>query len=123
VTGKTILVIDDEALISGLLEDALVDGGYCVQLAYTGDDAIAVLDAQHSEFAGLITDIRMPGSASGWDVARHARELCSDFPVVYMSGDSAAEWSANGVPNSIMVDKPFATAQIVTAISNLLNGS
>lgn len=41
--------------------------------------------------------------------------------VVYMSGDSAEDWSSKGVPNSIMLSKPFAPAQLVTAISNLLN--
>jgi hypothetical protein len=38
-----------------------------------------------------------------------------------MSGDSAGDWAANGVPNSIMLNKPFAPAQLVTAVSQLLN--
>jgi two-component system cell cycle response regulator CpdR len=37
-----------------------------------------------------------------------------------MSGDSGHDWSSKGVPNSLMIAKPFAVAQIVTAISNLL---
>jgi hypothetical protein len=41
--------------------------------------------------------------------------------MVYMSGDSAHEWDAQGVPNSIMLTKPFVTAQVITALSNLLN--
>ena len=44
------------------------------------------------------------------------------FPVVYMTGDSAAEWDSIGVPNSILLTKPFAPAQLVTALSQLLNG-
>ncbi len=43
------------------------------------------------------------------------------LPVVYMSGDSAHEWTVKGVPNSVMVSKPFVIAQIITAISSLLN--
>jgi hypothetical protein len=38
-----------------------------------------------------------------------------------MSGDSAREWSANGVPESIMLQKPFVLAQLITAITTLLN--
>ena len=38
-----------------------------------------------------------------------------------MSGDSAADWASAGVPNSIMLTKPFAPAQLVTAVSQLLN--
>ena len=45
------------------------------------------------------------------------------MPVVYMSGDSSPEWSAKGVPTSLMVAKPFAPAQIITAVSTLLNAA
>jgi hypothetical protein len=38
-----------------------------------------------------------------------------------MSGDSAFEWHAQGVPGSVMIQKPFVMAQIVTALSQLLN--
>jgi len=38
-----------------------------------------------------------------------------------MSGDSASQWSARGVPNSLMLSKPFAPAQLVTGLATLLN--
>ena len=116
-----LLLVDDEALILHLLEDALTDAGYAVVTALDGDEAIAALDARDSNLSGLITDIRMGDGASGWDVARHARELVPTFPVVYMPGDSAADWAAQGVPTSTLVQKPFAAAQVITAISHLLN--
>ena len=37
-----------------------------------------------------------------------------------MTGDSAADWSAEGVPNSVMLQKPFAEAQLLTAMGTLL---
>jgi hypothetical protein len=40
-----------------------------------------------------------------------------------VSGDSAEDWGSKGVPNSIMLAKPFAPAQLVTAVSQLLNAS
>jgi hypothetical protein len=43
------------------------------------------------------------------------------MPVVYMTGHSAHEWASKGVPDSIMVAKPFAPAQIIIAVSTLLN--
>ena len=42
------------------------------------------------------------------------------MPVVYMSGNSEHEWSSKGVPNSIMITKPFAAAQLVTAVATLI---
>jgi hypothetical protein len=49
------------------------------------------------------------------------REIDPEFPIVYMSGAHAADWASKGVPNSIMLEKPFAPAQLVTAVSQLLN--
>ena len=73
------------------------------------------------QICALITDIRLGTGPDGWDLARHARELNARLPIVYMSGDSSQGHSARGVPDSLMIQKPFAPAQIVTAISTLLN--
>jgi two-component system cell cycle response regulator CpdR len=116
-----LLLVDDEAMILHLLEDALTEAGYTVVSAIDGEEAIAELNNPANQLAGLITDIRMGDGANGWDVARHARKLAPTFPVVYMTGDGAADWASQGVPNSTLVQKPFATAQVITAISTLLN--
>ena len=73
-------------------------------------------------YRALVIDIGLRGRIDGWEVAQHAREINPEFPVVYTSGKSAAEWPSKGVPNSIMLAKPFAPAQLVTAVANLLNG-
>jgi DNA-binding response OmpR family regulator len=65
--------------------------------------------------------INLLGRFDGWEVARRAREIDPAFPVVYMSGQHAEEWASKGVPNSIMLAKPFAPAQLITAVSQLLN--
>jgi DNA-binding response OmpR family regulator len=66
---------------------------------------------------------RVPGAASGdgWEVARAAREVDPDFPVIYMSGNASNQWPIQGVPKSIMLNKPFAPVQLVRALSPLLN--
>lgn len=116
-----LLLVEDEALILHTLEDVLTDAGFEVVAAIDGAEAIAALDNKDHALAGLITDIRLGDGVNGWDVARHARELAPSFPVVYMSGDSVADWPSQGVPNSAILQKPFAPAQLVTAISHLLN--
>lgn len=68
-----------------------------------------------------ITDINFGASATGWDVARHARELKPDMPVIYMTGAEGHDWASLGVPNSVLVPKPFAPAQVITAVAQLLN--
>jgi CheY-like chemotaxis protein len=116
-----LLYVEDEVLIQQMAAIALEEGGFAVEAVLSGDEAIAVLDARADEFHALITDIVMPGAKDGWAVARHARELVPTLPVVYTSGDSAHDWASHGVPNSVMIQKPFAPAQIVVAVSNLIN--
>ena len=116
-----ILLAEDETLLQIPAEDALRAGGFDVVLANSGEQAIRTLNESINEISGLITDVRMGEGPSGWDVARHARSLKPQIPVVYATGQSADEWAVEGVPHSILVQKPFADAQLITAISELLN--
>jgi len=67
-----------------------------------------------------VTDVSLAGSFSGWDVARRIRRKDPSFPIVYVTAHDQ-DWPAEGVPNSIVIPKPFAPAQLITALSNLLN--
>ena len=60
---------------------------------------------------------------NGWQVAKAAREIDPTFPIVYMTGAAAGDWPSHGLPNSILLEKPFAPAQLVTAVSQLLNAA
>ena len=115
-----LLLVEDEALIALPLEQELEDAGFEVLLVFDGQQAVSQIDQGAHRFAGLIADIRLP-AVDCWSIARHARELVPTMPVVYMSGDSASDWAASGAPNSIMLSKPFAMAQLTSAIAKLLN--
>src|ERR1700676_2591569 len=110
-----VLLVDDDALIQGTMTVALADAGFEIVAASNGTQALAELDADATRFKAVITDINLGTGPDGWDVGRHARELVSDMPIVYISGDSCSEWSSQGVPDSVMITKPFAPAQLVTA--------
>lgn len=117
-----ILVVDDDPLLQRIAEEALRDGGFETVVAASGEKAVELLDTADGKYRALVTDINLGRDLmSGWDVARRAREIDAKFPVVYMSGESAEDWSARGVPDSIMLSKPFAPAQLVTAVSQALN--
>ena len=116
-----ILVVEDDRLIQSFVEETLNDGGFETVLAAPGEEAVALLNEHKGKYRALLTDINLQGKMDGWEVAQHAREIDREFPVVYMSGGAAADWASKGVPNSIMLSKPFATAQLLTALSNLLN--
>ena len=121
-TSIPILVVDDEEAIQWTLNDYLSDGGYTVSVANSEEEAIALLNVIGSKLRALLTDINLaPNKLTGWDVARHAREINESIPVIYMTGGSAHEWNIQGVPNSFLLTKQFAPAQAVTALSQLLN--
>ena len=117
----TILVVEDDDPIQGIVEEALTEGGFESAIAASGEEALALLKSGSANYRGLVTDINLNGRMDGWEVARQAREIDPAFPVVYMSGAAAEQWASQGVPNSIMLEKPFAPAQLVTAVSQLLN--
>ena len=119
----TILVVEDDLLIQDLVEEALSDGGFESSMTTSGEEAITLLQSDKSMFRAVVTDINLLGKLDGWEVARVAREGDSAMPVIYMTGTHGDEWASKGVPNSILLAKPFAPAQLLTAISNLLNTS
>jgi len=123
VPEPVVLLVEDEPLVLLVAQDALQAGGFAVVPVQLSSEALSVLDERIAELSGLVTDIRLPGGADGWDIARHARELRSNLPVVYTTADSASEWPAQGVPNSVVLQKPYAPAQLLTAISALVTAA
>jgi CheY-like chemotaxis protein len=117
-----ILVVEDDDIIQNVVAEAMAEGGFEIVIASSGERAMELLDRSEGKFRALVTDVDLGrDKLSGWEVARHAREINPDFPIVYMSGGSAEDWASKGVPHSIMLAKPFAPAQLVTAVSQLLN--
>lgn len=116
-----VLIVEDDGLVSLAIEDLVEEAGFAHLATRSGDGAIAELEKDAGRFSVILTDVRMPGQNSGWDVARRAREISPTMPIIYMTGDSAGEWASHGVPNSVLLQKPFADAQLVTALATLLN--
>jgi DNA-binding NtrC family response regulator len=117
-----IFLVEDEDAIQDVLEMALEDGGFSVTKAFSAEQAIEILDSEGTLFRALVSDINLGSSnLSGWEVAKHARQINDKLPVVYITGASAHDWGSMGVPNSVLLVKPFAPAQMVTAVSQLLN--
>lgn len=115
------LLVDDDPTVQEMLGAELSDAGFEIVTAGDGTRALAELDADTTRFGGVITDIRLGRGPDGWDLGRRARELVAGIPVIYITGDSSHEWSSKGVPNSVVIAKPFVPAQIITAIALLIN--
>jgi CheY-like chemotaxis protein len=116
-----ILVVEDDLLLKELLEDALAAGGFEVVFVASSETAMDLLRRGEVKCNALATDIHLREEMNGWQLAVVARQMEPTLPVVYMTAASGGEWAAQGVPNSILLQKPFAPAQLVTAVSQLLN--
>jgi len=121
--SPVILVIEDEYSLQGIVEEALIDGGFETDILSSGEEALTLFKGRLKNYKALVTDVNLKGRMSGWYVARQIREIAPNCPVVYMTGANADEWASQGVPDSILLQKPFAPAQIVTAVSQLLNSA
>ncbi len=105
-----------------MVQSALEDAGFGVLTAANGNAAIALLGSDEGgPIRAVVTDVNLGRGPSGWDVARRARQLRPEMPLLYVTGGNADEWAANGVPESLLINKPFAPAQIVTAVSQVVN--
>jgi CheY-like chemotaxis protein len=113
---KTVLLVEDEPLLREVTSEDLQDLGFETICARDADQALEYLDSEQS-LAALITDIRMPGAVDGLGLAKRARELRPELPVIYLSG-----YSDNGdepVEAAQFVRKPYRIGDIEQALKNL----
>lgn len=110
-----VLLVEDELLVQDLLQSALEDAGFEVACAESAEAAINLLQRRPGEFVGVVTDINLGSGRTGWDVGRAARRADLRLTLVYMSGGAAHEWAGEGEPDSMILAKPFAPGQLVSA--------
>ena len=115
-----VLLVEDEGLIRSTLIETLQEAGYVVVAAENGDAACSLLHDE-DDFDVLLTDIQMPGSADGIDVARSFHERHPDRPVVFMTGRPDMLTRMGRLAGSErLLRKPFGSAQMLNAIESLL---
>src|SRR5215203_5869655 len=108
-----VLIAENEPEIRLVLQVAFEDGGFGVLVVSSGEEAIAALDAKGETVRALLTDISLESQSSGWDVARHARELNPNLPVVYMTGGDGNDWAVFGGAERRFDYKAFCTGASV----------
>src|SRR4051794_6079086 len=78
-----VLIVEDDVSIQGMVEDVLKEGGYETATAPSAEEGVTLLQGKVLNYRALVTDINLKGRMTGWDVARKARELYPEFPIVY----------------------------------------
>ena len=118
--GRTILIVDDEADIRGLIADWLAGHGFTVRVASCAADALRLIEDDES-IELLCTDIVMPGDLNGFDLARRAEQIRPSMKLLYMSAYSVAETvRAERDVGSRLVQKPFRLDYLLETIQGAL---
>lgn len=119
--GPCVCLVEDEPIILAVIETELAEAGFEVVCHSRSASALEELERDIGKFSALVTDIDLGAPPDGWQLARRARELSPNIVVVYASGRRAIDFPHEGVPNSVMLQKPFAAAQLITALASKLN--
>jgi DNA-binding NtrC family response regulator len=116
--AATILVVEDEPTVCELAAEALLDEGFRVLTAADAREAEAILARENVDL--LFTDIDLARNTNGLALARWARRLCPDLPVVYTSGGRTCLPAGEAVPGSVFVPKPYRPSQLVALTHDVL---
>ncbi len=118
--SRTILVVDDAALMRRRIEASLVAHGYTIVTCVDGQEAWNWLQS-HSTPAMVITDIEMP-NMDGFTLIDRARQSGITIPMIVVSSRIAEEWSkeAQRLGATDYLTKGFTTQELVIKVKSLL---
>jgi CheY-like chemotaxis protein len=118
----SVLLVEDEALISMLVSDWLNELGFEVHEARTADEALDYIEAGGAVDV-LFTDINLPGSMTGAELAQRARARRPELPVVYASGRYRGDDLDCLVPHSAFVPKPYDQRKLMRVLEQVTVGT
>jgi hypothetical protein len=106
-TGETVLVVEDEPVVRGVILEMLGEQGYRTLEAIDGPSGLQILRA-NDQIDLLVTDVGLPG-INGRQLADQARETRPDLKILFITGyaESAAMSDDFLQPGMEMITKPF----------------
>ncbi len=113
-----ILIVDDDADARDIAAAFIEQDGYAVQLASSGQEALACLE--RSDISLALVDYAMPGM-SGAEFVRRAQERRVGLPVVYVTGNPDALTAEAGPETAQVVVKPYTRAGLADAVRQALH--
>lgn len=111
--NKRVMVVEDEVMLLLDLVDNLADFGIDAVALGLADGAARTLCK--SDIDALITDIELPGSNSGLDLAWLCAQLKPEMPIVIVSG-GIRPTAAQIPPGAVFIPKPYSIEQILAGL-------
>jgi PAS domain S-box-containing protein len=121
--GATVLVLEDEIIVRGIVVEVLEDLGYHAIEAPDGPAGLEIIRSNR-RIDLLVTDIGLPG-LNGRQVAEAARLLRPDLKILFMTGyaDTAAMAAGFLAPGMEMITKPFAIDSLAARIKSIIEST
>jgi two-component system, response regulator PdtaR len=114
---NVVLVVEDEPLVRAVAVDVLEEAGFDVLEAPTADYALLVLE-KRQDIRVLLTDVDMPGSLNGFQLARIVQDHFHRVRVIVVSGRSRPGPS-DLAPDAVFIAKPYATTDMLRSVRAL----
>ena len=121
-TGETVLVVEDEPVVRGVILEILHDQGYRTLEAADGPSGLRIL-RKDKRIDLLITDVGLPGM-NGRQLADQARETRPDLKILFITGYAESVAIADGFlqPGMEMITKPFDLDNLSRRIRAMISG-
>jgi CheY-like chemotaxis protein len=111
-----VLVVEDEPLVRMDVASTFEDAGFKVYAAASADEAVGLLE-EFAEIVALVTDVDMPGSIDGLELAHYARSSRS-IKIIVTSGHRRIA-TRELPPAAVFLEKPCHPVKIVATLRNM----
>jgi two-component system cell cycle sensor histidine kinase/response regulator CckA len=121
--NETILIVEDDDSIREMMRIVLAQAGYNIIEARNGDEALSSLPRMTQPVHLLVTDVIMPGTTSGWDLARAVNATHPEIHILFMTG-FGIELDTFGMevdPTVLLITKPFSADLLVGKVREALD--
>jgi len=113
-----VLVVEDEPFVRMIAAEGLEDAGFEVIEAASADEALHILDTRE-DVGVLFTDVNMPGSVDGVELARMVHRRWPDLRIIVTSGRDRPP-----VPDdSLFLPKPYRPREVAHVIEELIRAA
>ena len=122
-TGR-ILVVDDEKIITAMLQELLKGLGYQVSVSNDSREALSLIEENPSFFDLLITDMTMP-HLTGLELAQQAMAMRADLPVILCTGFSELinKEQSHAIGIRAYLSKPTSVRELALTVHRILAGA
>src|SRR3954451_19907296 len=115
---QVVLVVEDDMMLRMRVVDMVEDAGYVPVEAVDADEAMAILQGR-SDIALMLTDVQMPGSMNGLQLAHAVHERWPPIKIILASGQ--LKLSGSEIPvDSRFFGKPLQSGEIIAEMREML---